>query len=108
MHTLIRKLLQTKIPGTIITFIANYIKGRKTYTTYINHTSSQRQLKTGVSQGGVLSATLFNIYTAYIPPPRAPFRVMVYADDITIKSTRNTYNHIYIELLPGQNKTISH
>ena len=26
IHTLIRKLLQTKIPGTIIKFIANYIK----------------------------------------------------------------------------------
>ena len=60
-HTLIRKLLQTNIPGTIIMFIANYIKGRKTYTTYRNHTSSQRQFKTGVSQGGVMSPTLYNI-----------------------------------------------
>ena len=40
IHTLIRKLLQTKIPGTIIKFIAN-------------HTSSQRQFKTGVPQGGI-------------------------------------------------------
>ena len=30
IHTLIRKLLQTNIPGTIMNFIANYIKGRKT------------------------------------------------------------------------------
>ena len=29
IHTLIRKLLQTKIPGTIIKLIANYIKGCK-------------------------------------------------------------------------------
>ena len=29
IHTLIRKLLQTNIPGTIITFIVNYIKGAK-------------------------------------------------------------------------------
>ena len=42
IHTLIRKLLQTNIPGTIIKFITNYIKGHKAYTTYINHTSSQR------------------------------------------------------------------
>ena len=62
IHTLIRKLLQTNIPGTIIKFIANYIKGRKAYTTYRNHTSSERQFKTGVPQGGVLSPTLFNIY----------------------------------------------
>ena len=31
IHTLIRKLLQTMIPGTIIKFIANYIKGRKVF-----------------------------------------------------------------------------
>ena len=48
IHTLIRKLLQTNIPGTIIKFIANYIKGRKAYTTYRNHTSRQLQFKTGV------------------------------------------------------------
>ena len=58
IHTLIRKLLQTNIPATIIKFIANYIKGRKTYTTYRNHTFRQRQFKTGVPQGGVLSPTL--------------------------------------------------
>ena len=48
IHTLIRKLLPTNIPGTIIKFIANYIKGRNTYTTYRNHTSKHRQFKTGV------------------------------------------------------------
>ena len=61
IRTLIRELLQTKIPGTIIRFIANYIKKRKAYTTYRNHTSSQRQFKTGVPQDDVLSPTIFNI-----------------------------------------------
>ena len=90
IHTLIRKLLQTKIPGKIIEFIANYIKGRKAYTTYINHTSSQRQFKTGVPKGGVLSPTLFNIYTTNIPLPRSQVQVMAYADDITITSTHTS------------------
>ena len=88
IHTLISKLQQTKIPGTIIKFIANYIKGRKTYTTYRNYTSSQRQCKTDIPQGGVLSPTLFNIYTTDLPPSKAPVQIMVYA-------------------LPGQNKAIS-
>ena len=48
IHTLIRNVLQTKIPGTIIKFIANYIKGLKAYTTYRNHTSSQRQFKLAI------------------------------------------------------------
>ena len=87
MHTLIRKLLPTKIPDTIIKFIVKYIKERKAYTTYRNHTSSQRQFKTGVPQGDVLSPTLFHIYTADITPPRAPVQVMAYADSITITST---------------------
>ena len=88
----------------IINFIANYIKGRKAYTTYRNHTSRQRQFKTGVPQGGILSSTLLNIYTSDLPPPSAPVQVMAYADDITITSThtitsaaKNTYTAIPTE-----------
>ena len=90
IHTLIRKLLQTNIPGTIIKFIAKFIKGHKSYTTCRNHTSLQCQFKTGVPQGGVLSPTPFKIYTADIPPPRAPVQVIAYADEITITSTHTS------------------
>ena len=67
--------------------IANYIKGRKAYTTYRNNTSIQHQFKTCVPQGGVLSSTLFNIYTADLEPSRLPVQVMAYVDDIIIIST---------------------
>ena len=73
IHTLIRKLLQTNIPGTIIKFIANYIKGRKACTTYRIQT---------IPQGGILPHTLFNIYTSDLPPLSAPVKVMAYSDDI--------------------------
>ena len=89
-HTLIGKLLQTSTPGTILKFVANYIKGRKAYTSFRNHKSIQRQVKTGVPQGGVLSPTLFNIHTADIPTPTAPVQVMLYADGITITSTHTS------------------
>ena len=100
-HTLIRKLLQTNIPDTIIKFIANYIKGRKAYTTYRNYTSRYRQFKTGVPQVGVLSPTLFNIYISDLPPPSASVQVMAYTIDITItythRSEANKYIHPYLQ-----------
>ena len=85
IHTQIRKLIQTNIPGTIKKFIANYIKRRKAYTIYRYHTSIERQFKTGVT-GDILSPTLFNIYTAYSSLPRPPLQITSYADDITITS----------------------
>ena len=90
IHSLMRNLLQINIPGTIIKFIANNIKGRKAYTTYRNHTSRQRQFKTGIPQGGVLSPTLFNIYISNLPPPSAPVQVIPYAYNITITSTHTS------------------
>ena len=101
IHTLVRKLIHTNIPGTIKTFIENYIDGSKVYTTYRNHAFIQRQFETGVSQGGVLSPTLFNIYTSDLPPPRAPVQVMAYPKDMTITSTHTSWvQQIYIYIQP--------
>ena len=86
INILIRELQPTRISGTIIKLIANYIKGQKAYTTYINHTSIQRQFKTGVPQCGVLSPTLLT-FTADLHTQRASVQDRYYADDITITST---------------------
>ena len=107
IHTLIRKLLQTKIPGTIIKSIANYIKVHKANTTYRNRTSSQRQFKTGVLQSDVRSPTLFNIYTADITPPRVPVQVMAYADDTPITSTHTSTSAAKIYTQPYLHKVFA-
>ena len=88
-------------------------RGRKAFTTYINHTSKQRQLKTGVPQGGVPLPALFNIYTPDLPPPSAGVQVMAYAYDITITHTSTSAAKKYIQphlhtIFPGQNKTTSY
>ena len=101
------KLLQTKIPGTIIKFIVNYIKGRKAYTTYKNHTSIQRQFKTGVPQGIVLSSTLLNIYTVDLPPPRALVQVTIRSTQISTSAAKKYIQPYQQKDLPGQNIVIS-
>ena len=100
IHTLTKKLLDTQIPPILIKFIANYIKGRKAFTTYNNKTSTQRQFKTGVPQGGVLSPTLFNIYTSDIPSPPPNINITVYADDITMTSTDTNKQIAHAKLQP--------
>ena len=61
IRTLIRMLLETNIPGTIMKFIANYFKGRKAYTTSRNHTSIHHQFKIDISQSDIPSPTLFTL-----------------------------------------------
>jgi hypothetical protein len=91
IHKLIHKLHETNIPPTIITYVANYIKGRKGYTSYQNATSKQQQFKTGVPQGGVLSPTLFNIYTSDIPKPPKNATLTAYPDDMNPAASHSKY-----------------
>ena len=115
IHTLIRKLLQTNIPGTIIKFIANYIKGRKAYTTYRNHTSNNVNLKLAFHK----VASFYPHYSTFTPQTyhHPVHRFRSWPMQMTSQShphtqvrvqPRNTYNHTYTKFLPGQNKTTSY
>ena len=106
IHTLIRKLLQTDIPGTIIKFIANYIKRHKAYKTYIHHTSKQLNLKLAFHK----VASFHPHYLTFTPQtyhhPVHRFRSR--PTQTTSQShphtqvrvqPRNTYNHTYMTLI---------
>ena len=67
----INYFIYTNIHRIIIKFIANYIKGRKSYITFGNTESTRRQFKTVFLQTGVLSSTLVNIYTKTISSLRS-------------------------------------
>ena len=92
-----QKAATDQIPDTIIKFIANYIKGRKAYTTYRNHTSD-------VPQDGVFHQQYitFTLQTYHHPE----YRIMPWSTRMTSHShlqtqsrmqPRNTYNHTYVK-----------
>jgi len=82
IHSLINKLHQSMVPDTIIKFISNYIKGRKGYCEYKKHRSKSQKFKTGVPQGGVLSPTLFNLYTSDLLLPTEGVSITTYANTV--------------------------
>ena len=88
----IHKLTLANILNIIIKFKANYIKGRQACTQYNGTLSKLKRINTGVRQGGVLSPTLFNIYTSDIQLPPKGIQITTYADDITI-TTSHTKHH---------------
>ena len=71
----------------IIKFIANYIKGQQACTQYSGKLLKLKRINTGLPQDGVLSPTLFNIYTSDIPLPPKNVQITTYADDITITAS---------------------
>ena len=111
IHTLIRKLLQTNIPGTIIKFITNYIKGRKAYTRYRNHTSKQCQLAFHKVASFHPHYLTFTPQTYHHPVHRFrswPMQTTSQSHPHTQVRVqpRNTYNHTYTKFLPGQNNLL--
>ena len=96
MHTLIRKLLQTIIKGTIIELIANHITGRKAYTTYRNHNQNYINLKLAYLKVASFHPHYLT-YTLRLTTTQSKGSGHVFEDDITIASTHKheCYQDIY-------------
>ena len=103
IHKLLLKLLSTSVPSYIVKFLANYLRGRKAFTTFQNSTSKKKNLKTGVPQGSVLSPVLFNTYLSDLPPPPPDTQIDSYADDIDTLSSHPDYHVAQAKLQPYLN-----
>ena len=56
------------------------------------HSQNSKQINTAVPQGGVLSPTLFNIYTSDIPLPPKDVKITTYTDDTTIIASHTKHH----------------
>ena len=113
IHTLIRKMLQTNIPGTIIKFMANYIKEHKAYT----HAETTHSHNVNLKLAFHKVASFHPHYSTFAPQTyhHPVHRFRSWPMQMTSQShphtqvrvqPRNTYNHTYTKFLPGQNNLL--
>ena len=81
-------VFNANIASTIRRWHNNYMQNRRAKVHFRQKESKSRKVKTGVVQGGVLSPALFNYYLADFPTPPPNIRLIKYADDITIYTSR--------------------
>ncbi|GBN28315.1 putative RNA-directed DNA polymerase from transposon X-element [Araneus ventricosus] len=85
---LVYKLIELRVPGSIIRLIATYLRGRHFAIRVGNSLSSERAIDSGVVQGSKVGPYLFNIYVNDIPSPRnCQTKICLFADDTAVMST---------------------
>ncbi|GBN27840.1 putative RNA-directed DNA polymerase from transposon BS [Araneus ventricosus] len=85
---LVYKLIELRVPGSIIRLIATYLRGRHFAIRVGNSLTSERAIDAGVVQGSKVGPYLFNIYVNDIPSPRnCQTKICLFADDTAVMST---------------------
>ena len=78
------KILQLELPNLLEKLLSNYIENRKVWIKDNEGSLGNTiEIKSGVPQGGILSPTLFIIYTADMPETPPNVLNISYADDVT-------------------------
>ena len=84
-HTTLLKILhESTLPGSMVRWLAAYLRGRQAQTLCRDVLSKARIVRFGVPQGSVIAPTLFNFYVADAPTPPPNIFLVSYADDFTI------------------------
>lgn len=95
---IIFKLFQNGVNMNVIKMVRSYLSNRKFYVEFCGEKSNIRDIKAGVPQGGILSPTLYNVFTADMPVSHHVNRSN-FADDTMIYSTTANpiQNKFYIQ-----------
>ena len=84
-----------EIPIITKKLLTNYLLNREYKITYKDQISNAFSPEAGVPQGSALSPTLFSLFVNDIPDPLKESSLYLnYADDITLLTKSNTYNHL--------------
>ena len=90
------KLLEAQLPHVIVRLLSNFLDNRTARIRVGRHLGPPIHLQSGVSQGSVLSPTLYILYTSDTPVPPPPSKVHSYADDNIGLSIDPGYNPRYL------------
>ena len=82
-HKGLKYKIFNNFPEIIEKLLCNYLDNRFAKIKVNEHIGPPIPLKSGVPQGGILSPTLFIMFTADMPPPSAGCYNIIFADDST-------------------------
>ena len=77
------KISRQNVHPLLLKILTSYLTNRQTSVKIDTHIGTPIKLECGVPQGGCLSPTLYNIYTADTPEPTLNADHVIYADDLT-------------------------
>ena len=102
---LLYKLSLMNIKGNMLRWILSYLKGRNMKVRIGREFSCEKEVKSGVPQGAVLSPLLFNVMLADMPTDNW-IESYCYADDLTFSITGENINDITRKMQRYINKLV--
>jgi retron-type reverse transcriptase len=84
---LLYKRTLLNLPSYLFHTISSYLRGRTFEASFLTASSSRREMRAGVAQGGLISPVLFILYVKDMPSPSRHFELALYADDTAFIAT---------------------
>jgi retron-type reverse transcriptase len=84
---LLYKLTILNFPSYLVKTLSSYLHSRTFQSSFNSATSTRRNMKAGVEQGGLVSPVLFSLYVNDMPAPSLHVELALYADDTALIAT---------------------
>jgi hypothetical protein len=81
---LLYKLTILNFPAYLVKTLSSYLHHRTFQTSFKSATSTRRNMRAGVAQGGLVSPVLFSLYVNDMPTPSRHVELALYADDTAL------------------------